>query len=122
MAWIPGVAGTPFGGQPGCDALGGQAVAAYAALADAGMLPADVDAMLVGYATTRNHLMPANLLAEYLGAQPRIALGASVGGATSLAIIAQAARLVDVGAARTGLAAAREDRASGDSRARSPAT
>src|SRR5258708_15341139 len=122
MAWITGVARTPFGRQPGCDALGWQAVAAYAALADAGMLPADADAMVVGYATTRNHLMPANLLAEYLGAQPGIALGASVGGATGLAMIAQAARLVDVGAARTVLAVAGEDRASGESRATSTAT
>jgi acetyl-CoA acetyltransferase len=122
MAWITGVARTPFGRQPGCDALGWQAAAGYAALADAGILPADVDAMLVGYATTRNHLMPASLLAEYLGAQPRIALGASAGGATGLAMIAQATHLVEAGAARTVLVAAGEDRASGQSRATSTAT
>jgi len=122
MAWITGVGRTPFGRQPGCDALGWQAAAAHAALEDAGRLPADVDAMLVGYATTRNHLMPANLLAEYLGARPEIAMGVSVGGASGLAMIAQAARLVDAGAAHTALVAAGEDRASGQSRAASTAT
>jgi acetyl-CoA acetyltransferase len=122
MAWITGVARTAFGRLPGLDALGWQAAAAHAALADAALLPADVDAMLVGYATTRNHLMPASLLAEHIGARPRIALGASAGGATGLAMIAHAARLADVGAARTVLVAAGEDRASGQSRAASTAT
>lgn len=122
MAWITGVGLTPFGRQPGRAALGWQAIAAHAALDDAGVLPSDVDAMLVGYATTRTHLMPANVLAEYLGARPHIALGVSLGGATGLAMIAHAARLADCGAARTILVAAGEDRASGQPRAASTAT
>ena len=117
MSWIAGVGLTSFGRLPGPDALGWQVSAARSALADAGRTAATVDAVLAGYATTRNHLMPANVLAEFLGATPRIALGVSVGGATGLAMLAQAARLVDSGAAECVLVAAGEDRASGQTRA-----
>ena len=67
MAWIAGVGLTPFGRQPGRDALGWQAAAATRPWPTRVCGPADVDAVLAGYATTLNHLMPANLLAERLG-------------------------------------------------------
>jgi acetyl-CoA acetyltransferase len=121
MAWVSGVGLTPFGRFPGRQALGWQSTAAYRALDDAGVAATAVDTMLVGYATTLHHLMPANVLAEHLGARPRVALGISVGGATGLAMIAHAARLVDAGAARTVLVAAGENRASGQSRGASTA-
>lgn len=113
MAFIAGVGLTPFGRQPGTDALGWQTQSARQALADAGRTTRDVDALLVGYATTMHHLMPANLLAEYMGIQPQISLGVNVGGATGLAMLAQAVHLIDSGAASTVLIAAGEDRASG---------
>jgi acetyl-CoA acetyltransferase len=113
---------TPFGRQAGTDALGWQSAAAYAGLADANLAPAEVDAVLVGYASTLNHLMPANVLAERIGAAPEIAMGVSVGGATGLAMLSHAARLVDSGTARVVLVAAGENRATGQTRATSTAT
>lgn len=113
---MAGAALTPFGIFPGRNALEWQAEACRAALVDAGIVDAEVDAVICGYATTMGHLMPANLLAEYLGIMPRMAFGLNVGGATGLAMLAQAAALVSVGAAGCVLVAAGEDRASGQSR------
>ena len=115
MAWISGVACTEFGRLPGLDALGWQSRAALAAIADAGLEPAQVDGLLAGYATTLRHLMPANLLAEYLGVKPTVAFGVSAGGATGLSMVATAAALVDSGSARTVLVVGGENRASGQS-------
>jgi acetyl-CoA acetyltransferase len=115
MAWIRGVGLTAFGRHSGPDALGWQACAAREAMRDAGVGAPDVDGLIVGYATTLNHLMPANLLAEHLGIRPRVAFGMSVGGATGLAMVVQAAHLVDAGAASCVLVVAGEDRASGQS-------
>ncbi|MCE3550646.1 thiolase family protein [Pseudonocardia sp. RS11V-5] len=115
IPYVTGVAVTPFGRQPGRTALDWQAAAAGAALTDAGLRATDLDAVLCGYATTAGHLMPADLLAERLGARPAIAHGTSAGGATGLAMLAAAARLVRAGEARAVLVAAGEDRASGQS-------
>lgn len=119
LGWITGIGITPFGVMPGVSALEWQTRAATEALADAGHCCDDVDALLVGYATTLGHLMPANLLAEYLGVRPAIAFGLNVGGATGLAMLAQAVALVSSGAARCVLVVAGENRASGQSRERS---
>jgi acetyl-CoA acetyltransferase len=115
MGWISGVGLTGFGRQPGSSALDWQTRAARSAMADAGLSNRDVDAVLVGYATTLGHLMPANLLAERLGIRPRIAFGTSVGGATGLAMLNQAVALVAAGEAERVLVVAGEDRASGQS-------
>ncbi|WP_340539078.1 thiolase family protein [Nocardioides sp. GXZ039] len=120
--WIRGVARTPYGVQPGTDTLGWQVRAARAALDDADLEPGAVDGLLVGYSTTTPHLMPANAFAERLGIRPAIALGASVGGATGLAMVATASALVQAGRARRVLVVAGEDRASGRSRAATTAT
>ncbi|MGH9092666.1 MAG: thiolase family protein [Acidimicrobiales bacterium] len=115
-AYLAGAGLTPFGRIPGRGALRWQAEASRAAMADAGVGLRDVDAVICGYATTIGHLMPANLLAEHLGITPQVAFGTSVGGATGLAMLAQAVTLVGSGAARCVLVAAGEDRASGQSR------
>lgn len=114
-AWLTGVGLTPFGRRPGRDALAWQSTAALLALDDAGIRAADVDAVFAGYATTMGHLMPADLLSEHLGIQPAIATGLSAGGATGLAMVAAAVRLVEAGQADVVLVAAGEDRASGQS-------
>lgn len=114
-AWLSGVGLTHFGRRPGRDALAWQSTAALLALDDAGIRPADVDAVFVGYATTMGHLMPADLLSEHLGIQPAIATGLSAGGATGLAMVAAAVRLVEAGQADVVLVAAGENRASGQS-------
>lgn len=114
-AWLSGRCVTPFGRQPGRDALHWQATAALGALDDAGLTPQDVDVVLTGYATTLGHLMPADLLAERLGIRPAVAAGLSVGGATGLSMVAAGVRLVETSRADTVLVAAGEDRASGQS-------
>lgn len=114
-AWLSGAGLTPFGRHPGRSAADWQAGAAVSALDDARVRPADVDAVVCGYATTAGHLMPADLLAERIGARPDVAFGMSAGGATGLAMVATAARLIIAGEARTVLVAGGEDRASGQS-------
>jgi acetyl-CoA acetyltransferase len=104
---------TPFGKQPGFDALDWQVRAVELALADASMQVTDIDAVYAGYASTLQHLMPANLLAERTGIRPKIAAGYSVGGATGLSMLAAAARLIRSGDAHAVLVAGGEDRASG---------
>lgn len=115
-AFLTGVAVTAFGRQPGPDSVDWQVQAAERALLDADVQPDAVDAVLTGYSTVASHLMPANLFAERFGIRPSIALGVSVGGATGLAMLALAVRLVESGAARHVLVAAGEDRASGQAR------
>lgn len=119
---ISGVGLTPFRRDAELSALDLQATAAYQALDDAGLLAGDVDTVIAGYATTVNHIMPANVLAEYLGARPARAFGMSVGGATGLAMVAEAARLVRSGVATHVLVVGGENRASGQSRDQAIAT
>jgi acetyl-CoA acetyltransferase len=111
------VAVTPFGRLPGRESLDLQIAAAQEAVDDAGIDTAEIDAVVVGYSTVLNHLMPADLFAEGFGIRPAIAHGFSSGGATGLAMLAHAVRLVEAGQARTVLIAAGENRASGASRA-----
>lgn len=113
--WVAGVGLTRFGRFPGRSALDLQAEAALAALRDTSVPPERVDGLLVGYATTHPHLMPANVLAEYLGLRPAFAAGMSVGGATGLAMIAHGVQLVRARAARAVLVVAGENRATGQS-------
>jgi acetyl-CoA acetyltransferase len=113
VAWIRGVGLTEFGRRPGFTTLDWQSRAAGEALGDAEVHRGGVDALIAGYATTVGHVMPANLLAERLGIRPHVAFGTSVGGATGLAMLAQATTLVDSGRARIVLVVAGENRASG---------
>lgn len=115
MAWISGVGLTPYGKQPGPGVVDWQSRAARSAIDDAGLDSTMVDGVLAGYATTIGHIMPSDLLAERLGIRPRVAAGMSVGGATGLSMVAQAARVVDSGGASHVLVAGGEDRASGQS-------
>lgn len=115
-AHLTGVGLTAFGRQPGPDSLGWQCLAAELALTDAAIEPGEVDAVITGYSTVAGHLMPANLFAERFGLRPTTAFGMSVGGATGLAMLAQAVRLVESGAAGHVLVVAGENRASGQSR------
>jgi acetyl-CoA acetyltransferase len=115
-ASLTGVGVTGFGRQPGPDSVEWQITAATLALADAGVDPDAVDTVITGYSTVASHLMPADLFAERFGIRPAVAFGMSAGGATGLAMLAQAARLVSTGAARHVLVVAGEDRASGQTR------
>lgn len=113
---LTGVGLTSFGRQPGPDSVDWQLEAAGLALDDAGVEPDAVDAVITGYSTVSPHLMPANVFGERFGLRPAVAFGMNVGGATGLAMLAQAARLVAAGAVRHVLVVAGEDRASGQTR------
>ncbi|MGD8168529.1 thiolase family protein [Herbiconiux sp. P16] len=115
-AVVSGVGLTPFSRDGGRSALELQAAAAFQALDDAGLSARGVDTVITGYATTVNHIMPGNVLAEFLGAKPERAFGMNVGGATGLAMLAEATRLVRSGDAETVLVVGGENRASGQSR------
>jgi acetyl-CoA acetyltransferase len=117
--FVTGVGLTPFGRQPGRSSVDWQCVAALDAVHDAEVGLDEVDALIAGYSTTASHLMPANLLAERLGIRPAVAFGMNVGGGTGLAMLAQAVTLVESQTARHVLVAAGENRASGQTRARS---
>ena len=121
-ALLTGVGLTAFGKQPGPDSVEWQCAAAELALADAAVEPHEVDTVISGYSTVSPHLMPANVFAERFGLRPAVAFGMNVGGATGLAMLAQAARLVESGAARHVLVVAGENRATGQSREASTKT
>ena len=121
-ALLTGVGLTAFGKQPGPDSVEWQCAAAELALADAAVEPHEVDTVISGYSTVSPHLMPANVFAERFGLRPAAAFGMNVGGATGLAMLAQAARLVESGAARHVLVVAGENRATGQSREASTKT
>ncbi|MCC5808906.1 MAG: thiolase family protein [Ectothiorhodospiraceae bacterium] len=113
---IIGTGLTPFGRLEPADTLDLMSRAAEVALADAGLERGDVDGLLTGYSTTHPHLMLSTLFAEYFGLQPAYAHGVQVGGATGLAMVDLARRLVQSGAAKRVLVVAGENRLSGQSR------
>ena len=67
MAYLTGIACTPFGRHEGSTALGLITVAARDALRDAHLATTQIDGLLTGYATTYPHLMLANVVADQLG-------------------------------------------------------
>ncbi|MAY45318.1 MAG: thiolase [Rhodobacteraceae bacterium] len=113
QAFLAGVAMTGFGKWPGQGALDLQLRAGQDALDDSGLTRDRIDGLLVGYATTAPHLMPATRFAEAFGIRPNSAYGISVGGATGLAMIALARHLIAAGAARNVLVVAGENRRTG---------
>ncbi|MEO1191931.1 MAG: thiolase family protein [Pseudomonadota bacterium] len=113
---VLGVGLTAFGRRAPMTALDLMSEAAAAALEDAGVERAAVDGLLLGYATTLPHLMPATLFAEHFGLAPSYAHGLQVGGATGLAMIDLARHLVASGAVERMLVVAGENRLSGQSR------
>ena len=84
MAYLTGIACTPFGRHEGVTALSLMSVAARDALRDAQMETTQIDGLLTGYATTFPHLMLANVVAEHLGIQPDYCHAIQSGGASGL--------------------------------------
>lgn len=115
-ARLTGVAVTDFGRQPGPDSVEWQVSAAELAVADAEVDVDEIDSVICGYSTVAGHLMPADVFAEQFGIRPLTAFGMSAGGATGLAMLDQAARLVESGVARHVLVVAGENRATGQTR------
>ncbi len=116
MAYITGVACTPFGRHEGSTALGLMSIAARDALRDAHLETARIDGLLTGYATTFPHLMLANVVAEHLGIQPDYCHAIQSGGASGLAMVMLARELIRSGRCKNVLCIAGENRLTGQTR------
>ena len=89
---VIGVGETPVGRQPGQGATQLQARAALAAIADAGLVPHDVDGVINQDPYAIPESMFALTLTEYLGLRPTWASTTDVGGSvTTMAMLQQAA-------------------------------
>lgn len=105
-AAIVGVAQTEQGTFPDRTAFDLQVEAAIAAVADAGMVPGEIDGVLTHATATlpeqsRNHLR----LGEQLGLYPTLSASTSLGGATALSLLQTAAHAVTMGTAKAVLCA-----------------
>ncbi len=116
MAYLTGVACTPFGRHEGSSALGLMTVAVREALKNAQVATAQIDGLLAGYATTFPHLMLANLVAEQLGIQPDYCHAIQSGGASGLTMVMLARELIRSGRCKNILCVAGENRLSGQTR------
>jgi len=94
-ALITGAADTPVGKLPEHNCLSMQAVAAHAAIADAGLKPSDIDGVLAGFSFTQPHLMLASVFCEYMGLTPAFTTAVQSGGATACTAVMLAAALVE---------------------------
>jgi len=116
VSFVIGAGLTPFSRDSGADTLTLMSRAAQAALDDAGLVRADIDGLVTGYATTLPHLMLATVFAEHFGVKPHYAHAVQLGGATGAAMVMLAHGLVKAGMARNILVVAGENRASGATR------
>ena len=99
-AAIVGVAESDIGKTPHLTALSQQALAARAALAEAGLSKADVDAV---FSAGNWAWAPQMTVAEYLGIQPSYTDGTNIGGASFEAHAGHAAAAIEAGLADVAL-------------------
>ena len=116
MSYIIGSGLTRYGSHPGRSSLDLMSQASSLALTDAGLLRADIDGLLCGYATTLPHIMLATVFAEHFGLQPRYAHAIQLGGATGFGLVMLAHLLVTAGVAQRILVVGGENRMTGQSR------
>jgi len=116
VAYITGVACTPFGRHEGSTPLSLITVAARDAMRAAHLETAQIDGLLTGYATTFPHLMLANVVAEHLGIQPDYCHAIQSGGASGLAMLMLARELIRSGRCKNVLCVAGENRLTGQTR------
>jgi acetyl-CoA acetyltransferase len=93
---IAGIAELPQGKMPGVTPMALHARLARLSLADAGLAPRDVDAIITLSPRADPYLIHATALAEYLGLAPPVALTVEGGGAAP-AVMADMARLMIAG-------------------------
>jgi acetyl-CoA acetyltransferase len=96
---LVGGAHTALGRLPDTTPIELQAEAAHGALADAGLSPSDVDAVICQSPFTRALFFNAESLAEYIGAQPAIT-HTLAGGAVGTSMITSASAWIASGLAR----------------------
>lgn len=120
-ALLTGAAHTAVGNLAGSTCMSLHAEAALGALADAGVRPEEIDAVLCAYSLAEPHLMLASVFCEYLGLQPSYSAAIQAGGATGCIMVMQAAALVEAGFARHVLVVCGDNRLSGMTRDRAVA-
>ena len=103
--YITGVAESPLGRVTDHTELSMMAVAARAALAEAGMTLRDVDGMFVRFRTSEPYVEHTVELGEYLGIQPRFADSTDIGGCSFEAHIHHAMLAVAAGRCEVALVA-----------------
>ena len=91
---IVGIGSAGTGEAPGRTAMELLAEASLAAIADAGLVLGDIDAI---FAATSTHAFPTLSVAEYLGLRPRFFDGTNVGGSSFEMHLLQAALALDAG-------------------------
>jgi acetyl-CoA acetyltransferase len=99
--------------EPGTSSLELHARAARAALADAGLGPADIDGLVVGYSLTEPKMVLSAAVAEYIGLRVDYIDSAHVGGAAPFIGVANAAAAVLTGQASRVLVIFGDNRKSG---------
>jgi acetyl-CoA acetyltransferase len=100
--YVAGVAESPLGKVPDHTELSMMAVAARAALGEAGLTVRDVDGLFVRYRSTEPLVEHSVELGEYLGVRPRYADSTDIGGGSFEAYVHHA--LLAVGAGRCNVA------------------
>ena len=116
MSFITGVGLTAFGRHDGRSTLDLMSTAAELAIADAGLIRAEIDGILCGYSTVQPHIMLATVFAEHFGIKPAYAHAVQVGGATGMAMAMLAHHVVEAGLAKHVLVVAGENRLTGQTR------
>jgi acetyl-CoA acetyltransferase len=94
---IAGIGHTAFGKLPGRSTVSLNIEACRNAVADAGLAPDDVDALLVKVPTSKVEMMYGQKLAEAMGLEPRIGGVWDQGGASNISMIAMAAMAIEAG-------------------------
>ncbi len=115
-AVITGIAGTAAGELPGSSCMSLHSEVAFAAIANAGLSPQDIDGVLCAYSFTEPHLMLASWFCEYAGLHPNACLAVQAGGATAATMVMQAASLIKSGYCRHVLLVTGDNRMTGLSR------
>ena len=116
MSLVTGSRATRYGRHEGRSTLDLMSEAAAAAMGEAEVGRAQIDGLICGYSTTMPHLMLSTVFAEHFGLRPEYAHAIQLGGATGLAMVMLAHRLVEAGEARRVLVVAGENRLTGQSR------
>jgi acetyl-CoA acetyltransferase len=96
-AVIAGIGHTAFGKLPGRSTVSLNIEACRNALADAGLSPDSVDALLVKVPTSKVEMMYGQKLAEAMGLQPRVGGVWDQGGASNISMISIAAMAIAAG-------------------------
>lgn len=112
-ARITGVGSTGAGEFEGSTALSLHADAAFAAIADAGLEPHEIDGILGAYSLVEPQAMLASAFMEYAGLKPAVSMTISHAGATAAMMVMQAALLIEQDYCRHVLIVAGDNRLTG---------